>query len=154
METPDQLTENQAAFLRYVLQENDAAIDFCELVWGISQIIDDLVDVDKPVDSEDIRRAFWDAIIALPNNSFYQQHFLTLNPLLQGAFLDWAVSDDLRAEGGELAKAGYVLRDQATRIVVHCARIIGGYDWARQIDMKVCRALYVEPMQDYAGESA
>ncbi len=146
------LSDDQRVFLEKVLQGDSEAIHFCETIWGLSQIWDDLVDGDKDVTSHSINRMMWDAMVTLPNNPFYRYHFDTLNPLVQSAIVDWVDSNELAKGNVNQKCAAYVLRDTITTIVIHCARLIGGYEWMREISMEVRTALYNESVIGFIGE--
>lgn len=145
------LTDNESEFLDRVLLGNRDAVEFCEDLFAISQLWDDLVDGDKAVESETINAAFWCALVDLPNNPFYQMHFGTLQPLVQAAIVDWLDANDLEHGNYEARAAAYVLRDSVGAIVIHCARILGGYAHMRRISMEVRRALYDEALVKFAG---
>ena len=150
------MAENQNQLLDRVLMGNQAAISFCEEFFGLTQIWDDLYDGDNYVEPETINEAFWVALISLPNNPFYQQHFGYLNTIIQSAIMDWLDSNKLVDGTHEHKCAAYVLRDSASNLVIHCAYLIGGYDWMREISIDVRRALYDEPlnkfMEEHSGE--
>ena len=139
----------QKELLNRVLLGNLPAIAFCETVFSISQTWDDIVDQDKEYD---VNGMMWEALITLPNNPFYQQYFDILNPLLQACIIDWMDSNELCKGTQEEKVAAYVLRDSLTNIIIHCARLVGGFDWMREISMEVRGTLYDEPIQKYLEE--
>ena len=146
--------ESQAAFLNRVLMGHPSAIEFCNLIGQITQTWDDLIDEDNPeLSKADVNAAFWNLFVAMPRNEFYREHFDTLNPLLQAAIVDWLDSNELQQDRSPQNKAvAYVLRDTWTTIVIHCARLIGGYNWMRQVSMDVRRYLYSEDMGQFIRE--
>lgn len=147
----DQTDEEQSAFLREVLLGNPEAIEFCEVLFGISQVWDDVVDGDE-FTAENVNEMMWDALVVLPCNTFYQQHFGVLQPLLQAAIVDWLDSNELCRGDKEEQCAAYVLRDTITTIIIHCARLIGGYEHMRKISLRVRTELYKEPIEEYMRE--
>ena len=138
------LHQDEQGFLRRVLLDHEEAVALCSDLFEISQVWDDLVDRDRPVDDETINRAFWRALVEVPSNPFYQRHFTTLQPLVQASIIDWLDANTLQAEGGEKRAAAYVLRDSVGALVIHCARIIGGYDYMREVSAEIRRAVYSE----------
>lgn len=149
------LTDNEHAFLNRVLLGNALAVAFCEELFQVSQVWDDLYDEDKEVSKETLNRTFWSTLISLPNNPFYQQYFDVLNPLLQAAIVDWIDSNDLARGNREQKCAAFVLRDTLSSIVIHCARLVGGWDWMREISVEVREALYDEDsLSDFMEEHA
>jgi hypothetical protein len=146
--------QQQAEFLSRVLRGNSTAVEFCLLLGQITQVWDDLVDGDNPaLRKADIDAAFWNLFVALPRNEFYREHFDTLNPLLQAAIVDWWDANELQRDPSPQNKAvAYVLRDTLTTVVIHCARLVGGYDWMRQVSMDVRRFLYTEDLEHFIRE--
>lgn len=145
------LSNDQAAFLSRVLQGDMAAVAFCETLFHISQVWDDLVDRDRDVPREEVDAAFWNALIAIPNNPFYMQHAAVLQPLMQAAIVDWMDATTLERGTPRERTVSYVLRDSLSAIVIHCARLIGGYEWMRSISPDVRRELYDEAISEYIG---
>ena len=143
---------NQTELLNRVLLGNQPAIAFCETVFSISQTWDDIVDRDNNFTDHDVNRMMWEAMITLPNNPFYQQYFDILNPILQASIVDWMDSNELCKGTTEEKVAAYILRDSVTNIVIHCARLVGGFDWMAEISTEVRAALYDEPIEIYLKE--
>jgi hypothetical protein len=148
------MTDDQRSFLQRVLKNNMAAVYYCEMLFGVSQVWDDIVDADKPLTSTAVNAAFWDALITIPNNAFYQQHFHVLNPLMSSCIQDWMDATRMERSSDEHLAASYVLRDSLSNIVIHCARLIGGFSWAQSISLDVRYAVYDESLEEYkAGHS-
>lgn len=141
--------DEQTALLNHALLGNAAAINFCEAVFGISQVWDDLIDRDVVVDNETINMVFWDALITLPNNPFYRAHILTLTPLLQAAIVDWMDANTLEGHGIHQKQCAFVLRDSLVGIVIHCAFLVGGWEHMRAISVEVRSTLYDETQDEY-----
>lgn len=147
------LTNNQSTFLNDVLLKNDAAVKFCETLFSISQTWDDLIDKDVDVPEDAINCMMWDGLITLPNNPFYRDNFGTLGPLMQSYIVDWWDSNVLKKGSVQDKCVAYVLRDSLSSIVIHCAYIVGGFDWMTMVSMRVRDALYDESMNDYVEET-
>jgi hypothetical protein len=120
------------------LRGNADAITFIRQIHEIAEVWDDLIDKDKPVCDSAINGAFYRALIGLPRNAFYREHFALLNPVMEAAILDWFTANDLehRREGDDLHTA-YVLRCGAQALTVMAARIIGGVEWARRVNLEL-----------------
>lgn len=148
------MNSSQRGFLHDVLLGHSSAIEFAELLGQITQAWDDIIDGDNPeLSKEEINAAFWNLFVALPRNEFYRQHFDTLNPLLQAAIVDWWDSNELQKSPRVTDKAAaYVLRDTLTTVVIHCARLIGGYSWMREVSLRVRNWLYIEDVNDFVKE--
>lgn len=143
------LTENEPQFLDRVLLGHRPAVAFCQQLGAISQIWDDLVDGDKEVSSDEINAAFWRALVEVPANPFYQQHFTHLQPLIQAAITDWLDANELERGSTHEQQVAWVLRDSVGAIVVHCAYLVGGYAHMREVSLEIRRALYDESFDEY-----
>lgn len=146
---------NERAFLQRVLKDHGPAIRLCEILFRISQTLDDLIDGDKPVTGELIFQAFWEALIELPANSFYRQYEPFLRPLMASSLQDWRDSVSLERAGDHHGRTlAFVLRDQLTGLVVQCAGLVGGFDWMQQVGAEIRRYFHDESLADYLGELA
>lgn len=142
--------QDEAAFLRSVLRNNEAAATYCEMLFRISQTLDDLIDKDKPVTDAALVRAFWEALIELPANPFYRQHEPYLRPLMASALQDWRDSVHLeRSNSYHYKTLAFVLRDQLTGIVTQCAYLVGGYEWMSQVSPSVRAHFHEDSLHDY-----
>lgn len=143
-------TSKERQLLLYVLRGDMAAIEMCEQLFRISQVLDDLVDGDKPVTGSAIIETFWCALIDLPANPFYRRHEPTIRPLMAAALQDW--TDATRMERGDDHHGktlAFVLRDQLTSLVVQVAGIIGGYQWMQNVSEQIRRFFHDEPIAEY-----
>lgn len=145
--------QNEANFLRGVLCQNEAAAAFCEMLFRISQTLDDLIDKDKPVTDAVLIRTFWEALIELPANSFYRQYEPYLRPLMASALQDWRDSACMeRSDLRHYKTIAFVLRDQLTGLVTQCAYLIGGYDWMNKVSLSIRDYFHDETLDDYLAE--
>ena len=140
-------------FLNKVLQGCAEAVEFCEQLFGISQVLDDLIDKDKPVPDEAITRAFWMALIELPANPFYRQHEPYLRPLMASALQDWTDATCMERAGDDHGKhLAFVLRDQLTTVVIQCTYLIGGYGWMQEVSEPIRRHFHEDLLADYMND--
>ena len=140
-------------FLNQVLRECAPAVAFCEQLFRISQVLDDLIDKDKPVSDLAITKAFWLALIELPANPFYRQHEPYLRPLMAAALQDWMDATCLERLGGDHgAHLAFVLRDQLTAVVVQCAYLVGGYDWMQSVSVQIRQHFHEDSLGDYMSD--
>lgn len=142
---------NERAFLTRVLLGNEEAVAFMESIGAICQVWDDLIDI-PGASAPRINAAFWEALIALPNNGFYQRHFDTLNPLMQSAIADWLAANELEKGSEHDKRLAYVLRDATASLAVHCARLVGGYGWMLEVNAEIRRYFMDEPIEQYLEE--
>lgn len=141
---------NEHEFLSEVLLGCEPAIAFCQTLAQISQVLDDLVDKDKPVPDIDIVNSYWKALIEIPANPFYRQHEPYLRPLMASSILDWSDSVALEREGSSHAlRLSFVLRDQLGSIVSHCAYLIGGVGHMNNVSLKVREHVHEDSFDEY-----
>jgi hypothetical protein len=119
------------------LKGHAEAIAFIHMAFTIAHTCDDLTDRDQTVETATMQQAFWMALIDLPRNRFYVEHFALLNGTLQTAFLNWQIANQLEQLDDRTAKAvAFVLRSSYTDLVTLCAWILGGTDWAVQVGIE------------------
>lgn len=144
---------DEREFLNSVLQDCSPAVCFCEQLFRISQVLDDLIDRDKPVSDAAITGAFWMALIELPANPFYRQHEPYLRPLMASALQDWKDATGMERAGDEHGMhLAFVLRDQLTAVVIQCAYLIGGYDWMQSVSAQIRRHFHEDSLSDYIND--
>lgn len=141
------LTEHLGQWLR----GNTDAIDLVLAVHDVVEVWDDLIDKDAEIRPEAINAVFYAALVTIPRNRFYKQHFDLLNPIIEAAILDWHTANALetRKTNDDLRNA-YVLKCTGQLLTVLCARIIGGVNWARSVNLKI-RSLG-ETWAEYSAE--
>jgi hypothetical protein len=87
--------------------------------------------------------------VQIPSNSFYQQNFQHLQPMIRSVFLDWEDATDLEKGDDNDKNLAFVLRDSVGMIVIHCALMIGGRKLAREVSLMVRRYIHDEPLKLY-----
>lgn len=131
---------------------NESAVDYIVDLIAAWHIWDDLIDKDKPITDASINQAFINAFIRLPRNYFYQANFTVLNPLMENAFINWMAANNLEQRGENLEVA-YELRNTYLSIVITCAAIIGGVDWATEVAVDVQKNLADnDSFEDYVSK--
>lgn len=126
-----------------------AAVKFCEDLFRISQIWDDLIDRDREVPNTFINQMMWKALVDVPQNPFYYNNATSLSKIIELHIIDWFDANELEQGSDHDKNMAFVLRDSIGTIVIHCAKIIGGYDWMRSISTEVRRYVYDEPLEAY-----
>lgn len=115
------------------LKNNESALQFVRTVAGVLHAWDDLIDRDKPVSDADVNGAFLGALVTLPRNAFYRDHFEALNTILVSSIINWRVATQIEREHaceGEDLKIAYIIRSTYVDLLVMSAAIIGGVEWA------------------------
>lgn len=127
-------TDDYQGLMQTWLKGHQEAILFIHTAFTIAHTCDDLTDRDKTVETTTMQEAFWLALVELPRNRFYVEHFALLNGCLQTAFLNWQVANRLEQMNQPNAKeVAFILRSSYTDLVTLCAWILGGTDWAVQV---------------------
>ncbi len=144
----------EAEFIDYVLQGNRDAIDFCNLLFSVSQVWDDLIDRDKSTGPVAINRAFWTLLVSLPGNRFYQDNYNELHPLIRRSIFDWWDANQIEIDQKrDLAEVAYGLRSSISNILVDVTYIVGGYEWVNKMSLLIRKRIYTDNIQDYIKET-
>lgn len=104
---------------------NVEAFRFVEMVSYLANFWDDLIDRDKPMPDERINAMMWMALIDLPRNRFYQQHYPALSALMATGAMEYMVAQQFErtkdAHGLELAhNLRYGIAQVATYVAQQC----------------------------------
>jgi len=137
------MTERE--FLKEILG-NSHAIDLVETLGRISQGFDDLYDGDL-VTKEQMVKVFWDALVTLPENPFYQQYFMRLHPLITMTCSDWQCANILQRGSDHDKTLAFVLRDNLIAVAIECSRIISGYNVDTAVEIR--RYFHSDTLVDY-----
>jgi len=144
---------DEAQFLQQVLRGNQGAIQFCQQLFQVSQVLDDIIDGDKPLTGEQVISAFWKSLIEIPANPFYREHEPYLRPLMAMSLQDWRDSVVLERSDSEHNRTlAFVLRDQLTGLVTQCAYLVGGEQWMAAVGPKVREHFHEDSLGDYLAE--
>lgn len=104
----------------------------------IAEVWDDLIDGDKKVQAADINRAFFAAVLSLPNNEFFLSHRTTLQPLMLAGVNAWLDANMLETSGSDNDKAlAYVLRDWYMELVNMTIFLLRGWEYLRSVSLEV-----------------
>lgn len=142
---------DEADFLQFALRDDFAAVEYCQIVFRASQVLDDLIDGDK-VSSLSVVNTFWEIMIDLPKNSFYREHVDTLVPMQQVFLQDWEDASNLEKLGDEGQNIAFALRDTVGGLIIHAAALVGGREWARGIATAVRKHVHEDTLDEYKEE--
>jgi len=141
------MTDDLDAFLK----GHREAIAFVRVAFDVFETWDDLFDKDRECTPNEINAAFYAALVTLPRNRFYAENFALLNPLVETAILDWYAANSYEAAKTlEGLRQAYVLKSTAQQLIVMSARIVGGHEWAAEVNAKL--RLMGETWDEYAAE--
>lgn len=122
---------------KWLLGHTDA-VNFIKTIFAIVETWDDLIDKDQAIDDGAINLAFRQALVDLPRNPFYREHFDRLSPLVESAIYDWLTANELEKQKAELQTA-FGLRCTGQSLIVMSAAIIAGAEHAAQVNDEVRR---------------
>lgn len=76
---------------------DQSAVEFIIALSSIAELWDDLIDKDKELTPEEINQVFWNALVTLPCNEFFNTHKAFLMPLILQGINAWHDSVELEA---------------------------------------------------------
>ena len=86
---------------------NQSAVDFLVALSSIAELWDDLVDKDKQPSRKEIDAVFWNALVTLPTNEFFNANKAFLMPLVIQSINAW--QDSVELENGNTNDRAYAL---------------------------------------------
>lgn len=123
-----------ADFLAFACKGNPEAIRFCHAFVRFCHFLDDAVDRDKPVTSEDAARLGIQLVIECSVNPFYQANKSLLLGLIVQGFNAWVDSDALAASpDARVRVSADVIKGLYHEVVFHTAFLLGGWDHLREV---------------------
>lgn len=143
---------NDQEFLLHAYRNNADAVRLALELRHISHVLDDLVDRDKPVSDEQIRSAFWRALIVLPANAFYAENLAYLHPLMSAALVNWQIANVFERGSLEDRHMAHCLRYDLATVLVMIANLIGGPKWAESVGPEIRRRCQRQPLGEYLEE--
>lgn len=142
---------NRQELLRLALKNNEHALAMIRDLAHVSQIWDDLIDKDKEVTPKAINETFIILLSSLPRNPFYQSHLNELQPIIESTIIDWLTANHFESEQ-KMLQLGWALRDNLAAVLICCAKIIGGLEWAIAVAPDVREAVHNETFEDWMNE--
>lgn len=137
-------------FIGWALKGNRSAIDYCNIVFGTSQVMDDLIDRDKPVSNDQIHELMWKLMVDLPSNAFFMRYFNQLVPLHRQYLNDYRDANILERHGNKRdLQISFVLRDSVSTLIIQVAYLIGGKEWMDEISIHARKMIFDEPFSSY-----
>ena len=131
------------------LLDNKSAVDFCVLLFEISQLFDDIYDEGKLEKTETVELML-KTLIYLPENQFYRYNQMQLQPMINSYILQWMSANGLEDKKIMLEKS-YMLRAFLFQIYHFCAKLLYGDLYA--IDNAILfQELYGETYLEYNKE--
>lgn len=134
----------------YVLKGHKDAVAFLSVLFHVFHVWDDLIDKDKPLHDDQISDAFFMALVVLPRNRFYQDHFAELNALVDSAITNWRAANSMeRTESDDDKRIAFITRSNYCNVAITAARIVGGHQWAVEVAPLMRRYWHREGYDQY-----
>ena len=110
-----------------------SAVEFVVALSSLAELWDDLIDKDK--EPQDINQVFWNAMVVLPCNEFFNAHKAFLMPLIVQSIN--AFHDSVELEKGDTDDRAYALtlRNLALQIVPMVVFLKKGFAASRQVSL-------------------
>jgi hypothetical protein len=144
------MTENEK--LEWFGGNKDALSLFHSLV-DLVHIWDDLIDKDKPVNDEDINKAFLIALVYMPANPFYQSIQQQILPMWLTAASAFEVANKFEKTKDEHGiEIAHNLRYAAGHVVVYMSIMCNGYEKAKQFLPTIWKTIVDDRFDDYRKE--
>jgi hypothetical protein len=119
-------------------------------VWEAFQLLDDVVDQDKPIDRAQLDVGIYRLLVRLPANPFYLAHAEALSTMLSSAVLRWKASDAAE-RAGKADERSFVWRAGYYDLMLEVVRLCHGAETALLCARDVL-SLYGENFADYRQE--
>lgn len=143
--------ETEGEFIRRVVKGNESAAELFERLMDVMDVWDNLIDGDAIPTPAEIHGAMFYALIGLPRNTFYAQNKVMLEPLIINSITNWRLANDAEREqiNADDLQWAFVIRSSYVDILLMCATLIGGPEWAVEIGGCVRRMVHRERFSGY-----
>jgi hypothetical protein len=152
-------SSEENALIKWALKDDACAIACAVTLFEICQTLDDLWDKDKPVSNTQLLQMMLRAMVILPSNPFYTANMQSVISVIEDAIMQWAAANDIEEKSEsdyrrEMARVAYVIRSSTNDVLIKLARIVGGYEWEREVALAVREKVYLssETFQEYIEE--
>lgn len=130
-----------------------SATSFLMKAFEVTQIADDFVDRDVPVeeiDEQAMLRLLHLCMVEIPTNPFYQQYSTWFIPLMSTSFTIWSCTDEWGKDSNETTRQfGYVYREICEQMITMTAQLIGGLEWARQVTQELHQFYHQQEQESF-----
>lgn len=135
---------------------NQDAVNLLHCISQIARLADDIVDGDSENRFADMGRLWFQTLVVVPSNPFYQQNRAALASVLANIGLTWEATEDWRHSEAEKTRMfAFVLRECTEQFVTTVALLTGGYEHARHVIRELhetCVASDPETFSDWENE--
>jgi len=132
---------------------NKAALDMALCLARLSNLVDDLVDKDVNVTTENICEAFLSCLVELPSNPFYAAMQKEIAPMWLPVFSAFETATEFEKKADkEGLERGHMLRYMPGMIISHAIIRCVGYQKAREYVPLMWKVVANERLDDYLRE--
>ena len=135
--------------------EDEAAIAWFLEYCQFCEVIDDLIDRDKPIREDDVVNLLFTAFVELPSNSFYLHFGATLAPVIVAGINAWLDSNtyERRTTVNDRIRA-YMLRDRYMEVLATIIYLLHGPERMRQLSIEIRDFFQAETFEEYMAKGA
>jgi hypothetical protein len=121
------------------VKDDEAAAVLISKIFEISQIADDFVDADRPMDkSEEMSKLLILALVEIPANRFYRENHGFLAPLIIAIIAAFNTSNKLQKNKDiDCSMFAWALRDASEHLITAIAYLKGGAEYALNVSQEV-----------------
>lgn len=143
----------ESKLLHEVVCGDQGALLFINAIYRVSHLWDDLIDKDKPLSKEQINSGFRNALIDIPSNPFFAAHAHRLIPVMSAGISAWQAANAFELTTDKrLWEMAHTLRYFVATVIVTCAEIVGGGDWADEVAPRIWAEAHKDTLDNYFKE--
>ena len=143
--------EERKLLLDYMMGNRDAA-RLCEDIIMAAHFWDDAIDRDKVITDAEINRSMRRLFFEIPSNPFMRRNFDELMPVMKAAARSWLNATEWEREEGaclEKMATAFAIRSSYLSVLVACAAIIGGEEYATRSEPWLREIFHKEGFRAY-----
>lgn len=126
-----------------------AAIAFFLTVADASELFDDIVDQDKPLESGHVERVLFALLTSLPMNPFFDKFKHQLCPIMHTGINAWLDATEMEKSAGTPRHRAYVLRDWNLELLMYVVYLTRGRDYMRTVSLEIRNFFLHETLDEY-----
>ena len=125
-------------------------LEYCQFC----EVIDDLIDRDKPIREQDVVNLLFTAFVELPANTFYQHFGATLAPVIVAGINAWLDSNNYeRGKSLDDRIRAYMLRDRYMEVLATVIYLLHGPERMRELSMEIRDFFQAETFEEYVAKA-
>lgn len=128
--------------------QDPAAVSFFLTVADASELFDDVVDNDKPIEAGHVERVAFNLLAVLPLNPFFDRFKGQLCPIMHTGINAWLDATAMEKDY-DLQERSYVLRDWNLELLMHVVYLTRGRDYMRSVSVDIRKFFLHETLEEY-----